>query len=86
MNTRPIWVGKAWTSTVALLPAAGETTTRTFGSTMVLLLERPELLARVHALARRPAASVEITNLQVGDLHLDLLAASLGREIVFRSV
>ncbi len=33
----------------SLLPAAGETTTRTFGSTMVLLLERPELLARVRA-------------------------------------
>ena len=28
----------------SLLPAAGETTTRTFGSMMVLLLERPELL------------------------------------------
>lgn len=33
----------------SLLPAAGETTTRTFGSLMVLLLERPELLARVRA-------------------------------------
>lgn len=33
----------------SLLPAAGETTTRTFGSTMVLLLERPELLAQVRA-------------------------------------
>lgn len=33
----------------ALLPAAGETTTRTFGSLMTLLLERPELLARVRA-------------------------------------
>ena len=33
----------------SLLPAAGETTTRTFGSMMVLLLERPELLARVRA-------------------------------------
>lgn len=32
-----------------LLPAAAETTTRTFGSLMVLLLERPELLARVRA-------------------------------------
>jgi cytochrome P450 len=33
----------------ALLPAAGETTTRTFGSLMTLLLERPEVLARVRA-------------------------------------
>ena len=33
----------------SLLPAAGETTTRTFGSIMVLLLERPELLASVRA-------------------------------------
>ncbi|WP_421912038.1 cytochrome P450 [Marinobacter sp.] len=31
----------------SLLPAAGETTTRTFGTLMTLLLERPELLARV---------------------------------------
>lgn len=31
----------------SLLPAAGETTTRTFGSLMVLLLERPELLDRI---------------------------------------
>ncbi|WP_210425088.1 cytochrome P450 [Spongiibacter thalassae] len=31
----------------SLLPAAGETTTRTFGTAMTLLLERPELLARV---------------------------------------
>jgi cytochrome P450 len=31
----------------SLLPAAGETTTRTFGSIMTLLLERPELLERV---------------------------------------
>ncbi|MBS0349207.1 MAG: cytochrome P450 [Proteobacteria bacterium] len=31
----------------SLLPAAGETTTRTFGSLMVLLLERPEVLDRV---------------------------------------
>lgn len=31
----------------SLLPAAGETTTRTFGSLLVLLLERPELLERV---------------------------------------
>lgn len=33
----------------SLLPAAAETTTRTFGTTMTLLLERPELLARVRA-------------------------------------
>ena len=31
----------------SLLPAAGETTTRTFSSIMTLLLERPELLERV---------------------------------------
>lgn len=31
----------------SLLPAAGETTTRTFGSLMVLLLERPDLLEEV---------------------------------------
>ena len=31
----------------SLLPAAGETTTRTFGSLMTLLLERPEMLDRV---------------------------------------
>ena len=31
----------------SLLPAAGETTTRTFGSLLVLLLERPGLLERV---------------------------------------
>jgi cytochrome P450 len=31
----------------SLLPAAGETTTRTFGSLMTLLLERPALLERV---------------------------------------
>lgn len=31
----------------SLLPAAGETTTRTFGSLMTLLLERPEVLERV---------------------------------------
>lgn len=31
----------------SLLPAAGETTTRTFSSLMVLLLERPELLAQI---------------------------------------
>ncbi|RQH04923.1 cytochrome P450 [Paraburkholderia dinghuensis] len=33
----------------SLLPAAGETTTRTFGSLMTLLLERPALLERVKA-------------------------------------
>jgi cytochrome P450 len=33
----------------SLLPAAGETTTRTFGSLMTLLLERPALLDRVRA-------------------------------------
>ncbi|CAN7758827.1 cytochrome P450 [Pseudorhodoferax sp. LjRoot39] len=33
----------------SLLPAAGETTTRTFGSLMALLLERPDVLARVQA-------------------------------------
>lgn len=33
----------------SLLPAAGETTTRTFGSLMVALLERPALLERVRA-------------------------------------
>ncbi|MFN3725928.1 MAG: cytochrome P450 [Allosphingosinicella sp.] len=32
-----------------LLPAAAETTTRTFGTLMVLLLERPELLERIKA-------------------------------------
>lgn len=31
----------------SLLPAAGETTTRTFGTLMTLLLERPDLLERV---------------------------------------
>jgi cytochrome P450 len=31
----------------SLLPAAGETTTRTFGTLMTLLLERPELLDRI---------------------------------------
>src|SRR5690606_13208603 len=31
----------------SLLPAAGETTSRTFGSVMTLLLERPALLERV---------------------------------------
>jgi cytochrome P450 len=31
----------------SLLPAAGETTTRTFGSLMLLLLERPDVLDRV---------------------------------------
>lgn len=33
----------------SLLPAAGETTTRTFGSLMVFLLEQPALLERVRA-------------------------------------
>lgn len=33
----------------SLLPAAGETTTRTFSSIMTLLLERPELLERVRS-------------------------------------
>jgi cytochrome P450 len=33
----------------SLLPAAGETTTRTFSSVMTLLLERPDLLERVRA-------------------------------------
>lgn len=33
-----------------------------------------ELMARVNALARRPSTSVEITSLQVADLHLDLLS------------
>lgn len=33
----------------SLLPAAGETTTRTFSSAMTLLLQRPELLERVRA-------------------------------------
>ena len=33
----------------SLLPAAGETTTRTFGSLMTLLLQRPALLERVRA-------------------------------------
>lgn len=32
-----------------MLPAAAETTTRTFGNIMVILLERPELLGRVRA-------------------------------------
>jgi len=32
-----------------------------------------ELMARVNALARRPSTSVEITHLEVADLHLDLL-------------
>ena len=43
-----------------------------------------ELLARVSALARRPSATVEVTNLQVGDLELDLLqrvARRAGTEI-----
>ncbi|HGE2290872.1 cytochrome P450 [Pseudomonas aeruginosa] len=33
----------------SLLPAASETTTRTFGTLLTLLLERPELLARIRA-------------------------------------
>lgn len=32
-----------------------------------------ELMARVNAIGRRPAATVEVTQLQVGDLELDLL-------------
>lgn len=38
-----------------------------------------ELLARVNALARRPATSVENTNLQVADLELDLLSRTAKR-------
>jgi two-component system OmpR family response regulator len=38
-----------------------------------------ELLARVNALARRPAASVETTHIQVADLYLDLLARTAKR-------
>ncbi|MEE9320831.1 MAG: response regulator transcription factor [Granulosicoccus sp.] len=38
-----------------------------------------ELLARVNALARRPATSVEITHLNVADLRLDLLARTATR-------
>lgn len=43
----------------SLLPAAGETTTRTFGSLMVLLLERPELLNRIRADRSLVAAAVD---------------------------
>ena len=39
-----------------------------------------ELMARVNALARRPAASVESTHLQVSDLKLDLLARTATRD------
>lgn len=39
-----------------------------------------ELLARVTALSRRPAATVEVTQLQVGDLELDLLQRVARRE------
>lgn len=38
-----------------------------------------ELLARVNALARRPAASVETTHLSVADLELDLLKRTVKR-------
>jgi two-component system OmpR family response regulator len=38
-----------------------------------------ELLARVNALARRPATSVETTHLNVADLQLDLLARTATR-------
>lgn len=38
-----------------------------------------ELLARVNALSRRPAASVETTHLQVADLYLDLLGRTAKR-------
>jgi len=39
-----------------------------------------ELLARVTALSRRPAATIEVTQLQVGDLELDLLQRVARRE------
>jgi len=39
-----------------------------------------ELMARVNALARRPATSVESTHLQVSDLKLDLLARTATRD------
>ena len=39
-----------------------------------------ELMARVNALARRPATSVESTHLQVSDLKLDLLARTETRD------
>lgn len=38
-----------------------------------------ELLARVNALYRRPAASTEVTELKVADLELDLLARTASR-------
>lgn len=38
-----------------------------------------ELLARVNALARRPAESTEITKLQVADLSIDLLKRTVKR-------
>ncbi len=38
-----------------------------------------ELLARVNALSRRPAASVEVTHLNVADLELDLLKRTARR-------
>ncbi len=38
-----------------------------------------ELLARVNALGRRPAESVEQTNMQVADLHMDLLKRTVKR-------
>ncbi len=47
----------------------------------------PELLARVQALVRRATSTVEPTRLEVGDLHLDLLARRVsrqGREIDLR--
>lgn len=43
----------------SLLPAAGETTTRTFGSLMVLLLERPELLERVRNDRKLVASAID---------------------------
>jgi len=70
----------------SLLPAAGETTTRTFGSTMLLLLERPELLARVRedrslvpkaideAVRFEPVATFKVRqaaqDLQLGGMHI----------------
>lgn len=38
-----------------------------------------ELLARVHALARRPPVSEEVTLLQVGDLEMDLVRRTVSR-------
>ncbi|NIB44090.1 cytochrome P450 [Pseudomaricurvus alkylphenolicus] len=43
----------------SLLPAAGETTTRTFGSLMVLLLERPELLERIRNDRKLVASAID---------------------------